>query len=390
VNLPATEPPLGSIPLFLADANKSVEPAPSGIAIGLIKLGVWQVHRLSPSPPGFAENSAYLVRVNYDFDIAPDVPAPAWAEVGFEFPPPDVTVIDATPRGVTRPSDSTSYELTEQLHFVRRNGAAHSWWPPSSPATTIAMPAVQPQIDCFGLGGAQIRWRHSKIVPAGSQTGYFVLTVPPNFDQMSVVASGKYHVDTDPKLRLRPAGRHDAFDVALPAPRQPEQTTLDAPPSSHTGEPRVFVSYVQESPAHKAAVIKLCQLLREHDIDVRYDQQNLDVRRNWDPWSNAQILRSDYVIVIASPAYQAAGDGSLPTGQNLGIQSEYLRLADLLHRYRDEWTKRILPVVLPGRSVSEIPLSFLPGTGDYYKLDAITTDAAAALLQVLLRDRKRS
>jgi hypothetical protein len=114
----------------------------------------------------------------------------------------------------------------------------------------------------------------------------------------------------------------------------------------------------------------------------------LDTRRNWDEWTTTQILRSDYVIVIASPAYRAAGDGTLPKGRHLGVRSEYQRLADLLHRYRDEWTKKLLPVVLPERSVDEIPLTFLPGTGDYYRVESFTPDGAASLLQVLLRDRR--
>jgi hypothetical protein len=134
-----------------------------------------------------------------------------------------------------------------------------------------------------------------------------------------------------------------------------------------------------------AAVAELCAFLAGKGLDVRYDQQGLDERRNWDRWINAQIRRADYVIVIASPAYRAAGDGTLPPGQRLGVQFEYDRLVDLLHRYREEWTPKILPVVLPGRSPEEIPLSFLPGIADHYVLADITEEGAARLLGVLLR-----
>jgi hypothetical protein len=390
VNPPHRQRPLGNVPLFLADATKSVEMAPNGIAIGLIQLRGWQVHRLFPLPLDLAKNAAYLVRVNYDFDIIPDVPAPTWAEVEFEFPPSDVMVVDAIPRGVTRSADASPYELTEQLNFLHRNSGAGSWWPIGSPAANIAMPAVVPQIDCFGIGGARIGWRHSKTVPAGTQTGCFVLIVPTHYEQLSVVADGKYHVETDPDLRLRPAGRRDAFDVRLPVavPERPSAPTfLDTDSVPCNDGPRVFVSYANESTSHKDAVEKLCRLLEDHGVDVRVDQQNLDSRRNWDEWTNTQILRSDYVIVIASPAYRAAGDGTLPKERHLGVRSEYQRLADLLHRYRDEWMKKLLPVVLPGRSVDEIPLTFLPGTGDYYRVESFTPDGAASLFQVLLRDR---
>jgi len=89
--------------------------------------------------------------------------------------------------------------------------------------------------------------------------------------------------------------------------------------------------------------------------------------------------------VVASPAYLAASEDRLPPGQSLGVRSEYLRLADLLHRDTPRWTKKILPVVLPGRLIEEIPLVFLPGTADHYVIDDFTPEGAASLLQVILR-----
>jgi hypothetical protein len=88
--------------------------------------------------------------------------------------------------------------------------------------------------------------------------------------------------------------------------------------------------------------------------------------------------------VIASPAYLAASENRLPAGTGLGVRSEYLRLADLLHRDAERWTRKILPVVLPGRSVEEIPLAFLPAIADHYIVEDYTPDGAASLLQVLL------
>jgi hypothetical protein len=130
-------------------------------------------------------------------------------------------------------------------------------------------------------------------------------------------------------------------------------------------------------------VADLCGLLADHGVNVSYDQQDLGCPRNWDPWTTTQILRSDYVIAVASPAYQGVGDGTLPTDAHPGLRSEYLRLADLLHRDRERWTKKLLPVVLPGRSHTELPLSFLPGTHDYYEVRSFTPEGAADLLRVL-------
>lgn len=379
---------VGYVPLYLVDSAKSVEMAPGRIALGLIRLRGWQVHRLAPVPADLAGQAAYLVRVNYEFDIAPDVQAPAWAEVGFRFPDPEVVVYDAVPTRVVEQADAVSYELTGQLNFVRRDGSGGGSWPPRSPAANIALPALIPRIDSFGPSGSLIRWRHTDGVPAGTHTGWLVLLVPENWDEVPVVAAGNYHVETDPGLRLRPAGLQDAFTVSLP-PADPDCGSAQMPirplgDARGIGS-RVFVSYAHESSAHKAAVTEFCGFLSAMGLDVHFDRQGLEERRNWDEWITTQIQRADYVIVVASPAYRAAGDGTLPEGERLGVLFEYQRLVDLLHRYRKEWTRKILPVVLPGRSPEEIPLSFLPGTADYYPVNSITEEGTASLLRVLLR-----
>ena len=390
VSVPAdqpSQPDLGDVPFYLVDSAKSVEMAPGRIALGLIRLRGWQVHRLAPVPDDLAGQAAYLVRVNYEFDVAPGVPAPAWAEVGFEFPDPEVVVYDAVPTRVVKQADGASYRLTGQLNFVRRDGGGGCSWPGDSPAANIALPALVPRIDSFGLSGSLIRWRHTDEVPAGTHTGWLVLLVPERWDEVPVMAAGNYYVETDPGLRLRPAGLHDAFTVRLPAPGPVDglvQTSVDASREARGGRPRVFVSYAHESAAHTAAVTDFCAFLAARGLDVRFDRQGLNERRNWDRWINTQIRRADYVIVIASPAYRAAGDGTLAKGERLGVQFEYDRLVDLLHRYREEWTRKILPVVLPGRSPEEIPLSFLPGIADHYLVTGITEEGAANLLRVLL------
>jgi len=199
-----------------------------------------------------------------------------------------------------------------------------------------------------------------------------------------VVAAGNYHVETDPGLRLRPAGRQDAFTLRLPTDGTGDAPARPAASAAPYGGSRVFVSYAHESPAHKAAVTELCEFLSARGLDVRFDRQGLHERRNWDRWINTQIGRADHVIVIASPAYRAAGDGTLADGERLGVLFEYERLADLLHRHKDEWTRKILPVVLPGRSPEEIPLSFLPGIADHYVVTSFSDEGAASLLRVLL------
>ncbi|MEU5344338.1 MULTISPECIES: toll/interleukin-1 receptor domain-containing protein [unclassified Streptomyces] len=378
---------IGDVPLYLTPSTKSVETAPNRIAIGVIQLRAWQIHRLAPSPPEVAGQAAYLVRTNYEFSLDADAPELAWAEVQFAFVG-EAVVVDAVPRSVTDHAAPGMYTLTPQLHFAQGNGDSHGW-PTGSPATAIAMPAIIPRVDCFGLGGDLVKWRHTGKVLPGSHTGCFVLVVPAEWEEMQVIASGRHHMELDPDLRLRPATRDDAFRVRLPP--SPTDQTDTSPLTDTAGRPRgtkarVFISYAHESDAHKAAVRQLYELLRDNDLDVRFDQEGLHERRLWETWVTQQILRADFVLVIASPSYRQAGDGTLPERARLGLRSEYRRLVDVQHRDPDTWLKKILPVVLPGRSPEEIPLSFTPGVADHYVLDGITQKGATQLLNVLLHE----
>jgi len=373
---------LGDVPLMLVDAAKSVETSPNGISLGAIRLRSWQLHRVDPVPADFDGQQAYLVRVNYEFDIAPDVPTPEWAEVGFEFGDPGVLVLDALPRAVTGPAEAAQYELTRRLAFAPalRGGFG------GAAADGVSLPAQPAPVECSGIGDSHVRWRHSGNVPPGSRTGWLALLTPPDSTALRVVAHGEYHLKTEPRLKLRPVGWKDAFEVRLPQSTSTVSTPSRVEPeevSDATLRPRVFVSYAQEPEEHKQAVSALCALLHSERVDVRFDQEGLEQRRDWDEWTTTHILRSDYVIAIASPAYRDVGNRQAPPGRNRGLTSEYVRLADLLHRHREEWTRRILPVVLPGRSPEEIPLSFLPGIGDYYVVDDFTPAGAADLLMVL-------
>ncbi|WP_410643945.1 TIR domain-containing protein, partial [Amycolatopsis sp. lyj-346] len=216
----------------------------------------------------------------------------------------------------------------------------------------------------------------------------------PNNYEASVTTARNVSFD---ELRSRSSAAHllaEAIEAsATPATGNPTRATPADPmhrPGTSTAygqEGWVFISYAHESADHKAAVARLCDFLEKSGVAVRFDGQELDKRRNWDRWINEQILGAAFVLVIASPSYLAAAHGTLPDDSHLGVSFEYDKLADLLHRFRAEWTRKILPVVLPGRSRDEIPLSFLPGNGSYYDVKDFTEKGAKSLLRVLRNGR---
>jgi hypothetical protein len=149
--------------------------------------------------------------------------------------------------------------------------------------------------------------------------------------------------------------------------------------------PQVFVSYAHDSQLHKRSVRRLCELLAKSGIDIRVDCWAAGERRDWQVWTTAQILEADFVIIVASRACQWVGDGAITPGTHPGLQSEMRTLRELYHRDPDTWTKKMLPVVLPGRSVNEIPLFLQPYTADHFIVPSITPAGVKDLLRAMTR-----
>ncbi|HEX6358341.1 tetratricopeptide repeat protein [Actinophytocola sp.] len=157
-----------------------------------------------------------------------------------------------------------------------------------------------------------------------------------------------------------------------------------------SGRPaRVFVSYAHDTPQHRMAVLRLCFLLRRLGVDVRVDEWDTDLRHDWTLWMIDQLTHADHVIVIASPEYRAAGDGIVPADHHRGVQTESALLRNFLHRDRATWTPKILPVILPGRTVDEIPLYLQPHCASHYLVPTINPMGVRELMKVFNRQAPR-
>jgi hypothetical protein len=149
--------------------------------------------------------------------------------------------------------------------------------------------------------------------------------------------------------------------------------------------PRVFVSYAHESPQHKDLVLELCVLLRGHGIDVHLDEWDSDQRRDWYTWMIDNITRADYILIVASPRYKHTGDGGTMNSNNRGVQTETALLRDLMHRDRARWLPRMVPVVLPGTSVDQIPIFLQPYGASHYLITNLTAAGVEDLIRLLTR-----
>lgn len=97
------------------------------------------------------------------------------------------------------------------------------------------------------------------------------------------------------------------------------------------------------------------------------------------------MTEADYVLVIASRRYRLVGDGFGPSDLHKGVQSEAALLRDLVYGDRDRWLPKVLPVVLDGHGLDEVPLFLQPNTASHYAVGALTVTDAADLLRVILR-----
>ncbi|WIY05121.1 TIR domain-containing protein [Amycolatopsis mongoliensis] len=145
--------------------------------------------------------------------------------------------------------------------------------------------------------------------------------------------------------------------------------------------PRVFVTYSHDDERHRDLVREFATFLRaEVGIDVRLDQWADDGRRDWSLWAVEQLTEADFVLVIASPDYKRRAEGTEVPHLGRGAQFEAAMIRDNITQDLPRATRRILPVVLPGRRVEEIPAFLNAHSTTRYEIEEFTMDGVAELL----------
>ncbi|PPK60994.1 TIR domain-containing protein [Actinokineospora auranticolor] len=145
--------------------------------------------------------------------------------------------------------------------------------------------------------------------------------------------------------------------------------------------PRVFVSYAHDSTEHKEAVREFATYLMVRiGLQVQLDQWDSDRRRDWSLWAIEHLTDSDYILVIASPDYKQRADGRARSDEGRGSQFEAAIMRDALTRDLRGETERWLPVVLPGRSVDDIPTCLCGHSTTRFHVDELSEDGVAELI----------
>jgi hypothetical protein len=147
--------------------------------------------------------------------------------------------------------------------------------------------------------------------------------------------------------------------------------------------PQVFVSYAHDDEQHKDDVLRLARFLTTRGIRVELDVWNTATRRDWLAWATDRITTADYVLVIASSRYRQVGDGNAVADLHRGVQYETAVLRDRLHGDRRTWLPKLLPIVLPGHTLAELPLFLQPHTASHFLIKTIDDAGLEELLRVL-------
>ena len=146
--------------------------------------------------------------------------------------------------------------------------------------------------------------------------------------------------------------------------------------------PRVFVTYSHDSPQHRDLVLQFCTFLRvEVGVDLHLDQWYDDGRRDWSLWAIDQLAEAEFILAIASPAFKRRAEGRTGHDEGRGAQFEAAIIRDNLTRNLPEQTRRVLPVVLPGRSVNDSPSFLCAQSTTHYVVDEFSTAGVQELLR---------
>lgn len=357
------------VPLVVVDEGaRRVETEPEGIVLGVVALHGWEIHAIHAAPDVLGGQDAYLIKVNYELDLGSAFPvAMDWYEVGLEFAADDgsrpVTVVDALPRSAG-PQEERDYTLNRRLQFVPCGAGKEA---------DAVLPATPHRVDVFGVGGPQARWCNTaalgESVRPGSQVAWLSLFVPRGLQKVAVTLSVRYALPPEEALDVSLEHDQVTFSLALARDTRLEPTLTDTAAPDHRAEgPRLFICYGHDSDEHKASARTFARFLRFLGVEVRMDQYAGNVRQDWWMWAEREIREADYVAVLASPRCRAVGNGE-GSSESHGMRTELTFIRELFAEDPERWTRKVLPIILPGEKLENLPYFLQPRNGTHYRID---------------------
>lgn len=357
---------------------------------GGVNFGQIDVTLLQPSHDARSESHSYrpdrifvLVRIPFSLDRPQAGRRYARVELAVDMANTDVVARSLWPALVTndREADRARVFTVNQDLIL-----ASATVPSGTTAPITRYLDLHPSIVATGTGMSRFGWTLEPaegypLVPSG-RVVFVVLSLPNNSSAVIGTLSATVEIGRStlgPLSRVRASTRHLPFSVSLPPAADETRSTADTPTTGST----IFISYANYSDVHARQVADLAAFLDRQGFTVVFDQWSDGIRRDWPAWMIDQITHADFVIAVASAAYRRVGDGIHPHAANRGVQAETALMRELQYHDREKWTRRLLPVVLPGHNLDELPLFLQPYTASHYIVTEISLNGAAGLLRAL-------
>ncbi len=162
------------------------------------------------------------------------------------------------------------------------------------------------------------------------------------------------------------------------------------PPPNGEDHPTAVVIWAHDDPdwsadekeAWEKTIVAFVQLLNVAGIDTDLDLYHGDEPTDWARFGPQAIRNSDYVVVAVSPVWRRAYESATGPGVNPGAISEADTLRGLFKDSSDEFRKRVVPVILPGRDERDVPQE-LRSTVAWVRVSELTDKGIEALLRRL-------
>ncbi|MGW5648763.1 hypothetical protein ACWEV3_15620 [Saccharopolyspora sp. NPDC003752] len=143
-------------------------------------------------------------------------------------------------------------------------------------------------------------------------------------------------------------------------------------PGESAQDPCVYVFRAHDSDEHIAQVLEFATMLRRNGIKAGLPEWSPPQRSDHVVDEIARFDEADFILVIASPEMKLVMDSMQPGDPGVVIGAALARndLAENLPRS----LKKMLPVVLPGRTIEDLPRMLTSYSTDRYTISHIGTD----------------
>jgi hypothetical protein len=142
--------------------------------------------------------------------------------------------------------------------------------------------------------------------------------------------------------------------------------------------PRVFVSYSHDGTKHENRALALAERLRADGIDAMIDCYLPSPPEGWPAWCDAQIRRSDFVVMICTEIYLRRVNGDEEPHVGRGVLWEGRLIKQHLYN-AGSVSSKFVPVLLAHGSEAHVPAPVAGAT--IYRVE--TLEGYEALLRLL-------